>query len=78
MQGEASDDWSADWASFMSALPSDKPAAAVYNFEHYTDSTHTHSKPIMITWAPESVGPREMKRLGPCDTSRSFFLCHMS
>jgi len=64
VQGKASSDWGRDWSSFTNALPEHEVAAAVYNFEYFTDESTTESKPVLITWAPEGTSTKDLARAG--------------
>jgi hypothetical protein len=68
-QGKASDDWAADWESFLNALPEKNDesvgiAAAVYNFEYFTAETSTNNSPLLLTWAPSDAHPKDIARAG--------------
>merc|ERR1719486_319867 len=66
----ATADWEKDFKMFTNALPEEKAAVGVYNFEYWVDQDTTGVEPIMITWAPHcDTRTDEMdldRRWGPC------------
>jgi len=64
MQGRATDDWEKDFLAFKNALPNDDVAAAIYNFEFWSDEESKENMPILVSWRPESLEPREEARAG--------------
>jgi len=62
--GPATADWEKDFKMFANALPEADAAVAVYNFEYWVTAEETALEPIMITWAPKGMDPKEYARAG--------------
>jgi len=62
--GPATADWDKDFKMMTNALPEMDAAVAVYNFEYWADSESTGVEPLMITWAPHGIDPRDEARAG--------------
>jgi len=62
--GPATADWEKDFKQFVNSLPELDAAVGVYNFEYWVDDETTGVEPVMITWAPSGIDPREEARAG--------------